>query len=226
MKETTVLIVDDEENIRLTLSQALASLPVQVETASDGVEALAKAENGDFAVILLDLRMPRMDGLQVLEQLSERRPEIPVIVLTAHGTIDSAVEATKLGAIEFLQKPFVPVDVRRLVNRVLDRGKLVESESTDYATHFELAKKCITERHADAAIEHLKKAISISPERPEAYNLMGAIHELRGEMHEALNNYRAAWHFDATYEPCQRNLERATTTQRGSEPISFGELRE
>jgi lipoprotein NlpI len=103
---------------------------------------------------------------------------------------------------------------------------LSESEPRDYATCFELAKRCLSERHADAAVAHLQKAISISPERPEAYNLLGAIHELRGEMREALNNYRVAWNYDPTYMPSQRNIERATTYRRGTEPILFGDLRE
>jgi DNA-binding response OmpR family regulator len=226
MDKPHVLIVDDEENIRLTLSQALGTLPAEIDTAANGQEALDKLEQRTFAVILLDLRMPGMNGMQVLERLRESRPEIPVIIITAHGTIESAVDAMQLGAIEFLQKPFVPDDVRRLVSRVLQRGKLRESEAADYATHFNLAKRCLSERHGDAAIEHLRKAISISPERPEAYNLLGAVHEIRGEIHEALNNYRAAWSYDASYEPSQLNIERATSAHPRSRPILLGELRD
>ena len=226
MKQAHLLIVDDEENIRFTLAQALAALPVEIDTAADGQQALEKVETTKFSAILLDLRMPGIDGMQVLEQLRDSRPEIPVVIITAHGTIALAVEAMKFGAIEFLQKPFVPNDVRILVSRVLERGKLTEGEAADYATHFELAKRCLSERHADAAIEHLRKAVSVSPERPEAYNLLGAIHELRGELYEALNNYRVAWNYDATYEPSKRNLERATTIERRDKPILLGELRE
>jgi DNA-binding NtrC family response regulator len=226
MDQPHVLIVDDEENIRLTLSQALTTLAADIDTAASGQEALAKVEDRTFSVILLDLRMPGMDGMQVLERLRESRPEIPVIIITAHGTIESAVDAMQMGAIEFLQKPFLPDDVRRLVSRVLQRGKLRESEAADYATHFELAKRCLSQRHVVAAIEHLRTAVSISPERPEAYNLLGAIHEIRGEMPEALNSYRAAWSYDASYRPAQLNIERATSAHPRSKPILLGELRD
>ena len=167
-----------------------------------------------------------MDGMQVLERLRESRPDIPVVIITAHGTVQTAVSATKLGAVEFLVKPFLPHEVRAIVARVLAHGTVTESEVADYAACFESAKRCLGQRHADAAIEHLRKAISISPERPEAYNLLGAIHELRGEMHEALNDYRVAWDFDATYEPSRLNIERATRRDGRGQPIMFGELRE
>ena len=226
MDQPRILVVDDEENIRFTVSQALASLPVEIDTAVDGQQALNKVAAGKFAVILLDLRMPGIDGMHVLERLRESRPEIPIVIITAHGTIELAVEAMKFGAIEFLQKPFVPNDVRSLVRRVIERGKLVESEAADYATCFELAKRCLSERQHDAAIEHVHRAIAISPERPEAYNLLGAIQELHGDFYEALNNYRVAWNYDATYEPSKQNLERATTIDRRDKPILLGELRE
>lgn len=226
MNTPCVLVVDDEENIRRTLCEALKTLDVQVASAANGDEALAIIEQQPVSVVLLDLRMPGMDGMEVLRRLSESRPELAVIIITAHGTVESAVDAMKLGAIEFLQKPFEPQQVRQLVNRVLRRQALPESESDDYSTCFELAKRCLSQRRADAAIVHLHKAVAIAPERPEAFNLLGAIHEVRGEVHEALNNYRAAWSFDPTYEAARKNIERATSAHPRSEPITFGELRE
>ena len=226
MDKPHVLIVDDDESIRFTLSQAIASLSVEIDTAANGEEALEHVGREKVAVVLLDLRMPGMDGMHVLERLHESRPDIPVVIITAHGTIESALDATKLGAVEFLLKPFLPQEVRAVVARVLDHSKQTEGEVADYAACFGSAKRCMAQGHADAAIEHLRKAISISPERPEAYNLLGAIHEIRGEMHEALNNYRVAWNFDPTYEPSRLNIERATTLRGEGQPIVFGELRE
>jgi DNA-binding response OmpR family regulator len=220
-----VLIVDDEKNIRFTLSQAIASLPVEVDTAENGEQALEKVDEGRFAAILLDLRMPGIDGMEVLRRLRDERPEIPVVIITAHGNIESAVEAMKLGAIEFLPKPFVPNEIRSLVSRVLDRHKLADEEAHDYATCFELAKRCIAERHFDAAAEHLKRATGIDPERPEAFNLLGVIHELRREHTEAMNNYRVAYHTDPTYAPSRENLERAGSSMERTKPIVIGELR-
>jgi len=121
MKDKSVLIVDDEKNIRLTLSQALEALGVETDTATNGEEALAKLKEKGFGLILLDLKMPGMDGMEVLRRVREIRPDIRVIIITAYGTIESAVEAMKLGAVDFIQKPFSPDEIRGLVSRVMDR---------------------------------------------------------------------------------------------------------
>lgn len=118
-KTRSILIVDDEKNIRLTLSQALAVLGVDVDMAENGREALAKLKEKDFRLILLDLRMPGIGGMEVLRQVRKIRPDTRVIIITAHGTIESATEAMKLGACDFLQKPFVPDEIRELVSRVM-----------------------------------------------------------------------------------------------------------
>jgi DNA-binding NtrC family response regulator len=208
-----ILIVDDEKNIRLTLSQALETLGTQIDAAANGEEALAKLREKEFGLILLDIRMPGMDGIEVLRRVREIRPDIRVIMITAYGTVESAVEAMKLGAVDFLQKPFDPEEIRELVSRVMDRNKLDEHKLVDYASHIELAKKCIGDRHFDAAVEHVRKAIFIDPGRPETFNLLGALMEIRGDRIEAQKNYRAALSLDPSYEPAIKNLHRSTTTK-------------
>jgi CheY-like chemotaxis protein len=116
-----VLIVDDERNIRLTLFRSLESLGVQIQTAVNGEEALQKLQEDEFALLLLDLKMPGINGMDVLQHVQGRWPKTRVIVITAHGTIDSAVEAMKAGAIDFIQKPFSPAEIRELVTKVLKR---------------------------------------------------------------------------------------------------------
>jgi DNA-binding response OmpR family regulator len=133
-----------------------------------------------------------------------------MIIITAYGTVESAVEAMKLGAADFIQKPFAPEEIRGLVSRVMDREKIDERKAVDYGTSIELAKRCIGERHFDAAIEHVRKAISLDPGRPEAFNLLGALMEIRGDRIEAQKNYRAALSLDASYEPAIKNLQRST----------------
>jgi len=103
-----ILVVDDEKNIRLTLSQSLESLGVEIRTAVNGEEALQKLQEEDFSLILLDLKMPGMGGMEVLRRVRERWSKARVIIITAHGTIESAVEAMKLGAADFIQKTFQP----------------------------------------------------------------------------------------------------------------------
>ncbi len=210
MKEKSVLIVDDEKNIRLTLSQALEALEVETDTAANGEEALAKLKEKEFGLILLDLKMPGMDGMEVLRRVREIRPDIRVIIITAYGTIESAVEAMKLGAVDFIQKPFSPDEIRGLVSRVMDREKLDEQKAVDYGSSIELAKRCIGDRHFDAAIEHVRRAISLDFGRPEAFNLLGALMEIQGDRIEAQKNYRAALSLDPSYEPAIKNLQRST----------------
>ncbi|MGA2466186.1 MAG: response regulator [Thermodesulfobacteriota bacterium] len=210
MEGKPILIVDDEKNIRLTLSQALKILEVETDTAANGEEALAKLKEREFGLILLDLKMPGMDGMEVLRRVREIRPDIRIIIITAYGTVESAVEAMKLGAVDFIQKPFSPEEIRELVSRVMDREKLDEQKVVDYGSSLELAKRCVGDRHFDAAIEHVRKAISLDPGRPEAFNLLGALMEIRGDRIEAQKNYRAALSLDPSYEPAIKNLQRST----------------
>ena len=99
MERQRILVVDDEKNIRLTLVQALESAGMLVQTAGDGEEALRLLSEADFNLVLLDLKLPGMDGLEVLRRIRQSRPKLRVIIITAHGTIEYAVEAMKSGAV-------------------------------------------------------------------------------------------------------------------------------
>jgi DNA-binding NtrC family response regulator len=101
----TILIADDEKNIRATLARALGLEGFATEEAEDGIRALARLEEGGIDLLLLDLQMPVLDGLALLERLAAGERRVPVIVLTAHGSIDKAVRAVRLGAVDFIEKP-------------------------------------------------------------------------------------------------------------------------
>lgn len=210
MMRKAVLIVDDEKNIRLTLSQALEPLGLEIDTAVNAEQALAKLKDKEFGLMLLDLRMPGMGGMALLSRVREIRPDIRVIIITAYGTIGSAVEAMKLGAVDFIQKPFAPKEIRDLVCQVIDREQLDERDVADYASYVELAKRCLQDRHFDAAVEHVRKATSLEPTHPEAFNLLGVILEIRGDEVEAQKCYRAALSLDPSYKPAMDNLDRTT----------------
>lgn len=210
MKGKSILIVDDEKNIRLTLSECLESPDYYIDAAESGEEALAKIKEREFSVVFLDLRLPGMDGLEVLREMNALRPDIRIVIITAHGTIDSAIEATRLGAAAFIQKPFVPQEIRDLVSRIMDEKNADAKRKVDYVEAIELAKKRIEEQHLDAAFEHLRKAVYIDHARPEAFNLMGAVLELKRDFGEARRHYQAAYYLDPTYEPAMKNLDRIT----------------
>jgi DNA-binding NtrC family response regulator len=106
-----ILIVDDEDVVRRSYASALAGARCRTRAARDGDEALDAMEKEAFDVVLLDLRMPGKDGMTVLEQMKRRWPEREVVVITGYPTVDSAKEAVRLGAFDYLAKPLGPEDL-------------------------------------------------------------------------------------------------------------------
>jgi len=221
MTTKSVLVVDDEKNIRQTLAQALVPMGLHVETAVNGEEALQKVRDAEFDLMLLDLKMPGVDGMEVLRSLSDVRPEIRIIIITAYGTVKNAVEAIKLGAVDFIEKPFSPREIRELVNSVLARDTLEPSALHGYDAHIQWSKRCIQERRFPSAEEHVRKAIGLDASRAEAFNLLGALQELRGDGLGAAKSYRSAYALDLTYKPARINLERIAAIPRSSGTISL-----
>jgi DNA-binding NtrC family response regulator len=120
----TILVVDDEASIRRTLQEILEYEDYDVEQAEDGEEALDAIRSDPYDLVLLDVKMPKVDGMEVLRAVADEAPELPVVMISGHGTIETAVEATKLGAFDFIEKP---PDLNRLlltVRNALDRGQL------------------------------------------------------------------------------------------------------
>ncbi len=120
-----LLVVDDEPNIRTVLRGLLVREGYHVETAEDGKSALAALERtgGDIHVMLTDLRMPGMDGMELLEKVVARYPGRPVVMLTAHGSVDTAVEAMKVGAFDFVTKPFDADELRAVIAKAVNTAR-------------------------------------------------------------------------------------------------------
>lgn len=204
-----ILIVDDEKNIRLTVGYALEAY--DVTTAVNGEDALQQLQENPADLVLLDLRMPGMDGLEVLTHIARDYPQTRVVILTAHGTVENAIDAMKLGAIDFVQKPFTPQELRTVVEEVLSRQKLTPPEVPtlqDYETYLQIVKKLLNERQWAEAQAHCQQAIGLDPQRPEAFNLLGALHDIQREHPAAMKMYRVALDLDPTYKPAQFNLAR------------------
>ncbi|RPH88090.1 MAG: response regulator, partial [Desulfobacteraceae bacterium] len=100
-----VLVVDDEPEILKSVQQILLDESYEVLCARDGHEALKKTEEENPDLVLLDIKMPGLDGIEVLQWVKTNHPQLPVIMMSAHGTIETAVKATKLGAYDFIEKP-------------------------------------------------------------------------------------------------------------------------
>jgi DNA-binding NtrC family response regulator len=116
-KSIKLLLVDDEVDFLKSLSERLSLRDFEVTTASEGKQAIKAAKKGHFDVAILDLRMPGMDGTEVLKVLKDKHKWLEVVMLTGHGSVDSAVEAGKLGAFGYLEKPY---DFDNLVSMLKD----------------------------------------------------------------------------------------------------------
>jgi two-component system, NtrC family, nitrogen regulation response regulator NtrX len=120
-----ILVIDDERSIRNTLKEVLEYENHTIELSSDGEEGLELFARKEFDVVLLDIKMPKMDGLEVLSRIMEKSHEIPVIMISGHGNIDTAVDAIKKGAYDFIEKP---LDLNRLlitIRNALDKSQLI-----------------------------------------------------------------------------------------------------
>jgi DNA-binding NtrC family response regulator len=124
-EQPKILIVDDEQIVRESLTNWLKEESYQVEAAENGTVALEKIRQTPFQVVLLDLKMPGMDGIQVLTELKKDFPDTEVIIMTAYGSVNTAVEAIKAGAYDYIVKPFDPEEVALLIKKILEHKNLI-----------------------------------------------------------------------------------------------------
>ena len=125
-----ILIIDDEKSIRNSLKEILEYEKYKVDEAPDGIEGTKLAEKEKYDIIFSDIKMPRMDGMEVLDKLQQITPDTPVVMISGHGTIDTAVEAIKKGAFDFIPKP---LDLNRILitlRNAMDRSSLVKETKT------------------------------------------------------------------------------------------------
>lgn len=120
-----ILLVDDEKSIRKTLKEILEYEGYTVDEAQDGAEGLRMIQDGDYDVVLMDIKMPKMDGMEVLEKMQQSNADVPVIMISGHGTLETAVDAVKKGAFDYVAKP---PDLNRLlitIRNALDKSNLL-----------------------------------------------------------------------------------------------------
>ena len=123
MRAARALVVDDDPDILAVLEMRLESIGLDVSVARSHQEALTLLNEHGFDVALFDLRMEPVNGLKLMEDAHARHPRLPVLIMTAHGTIDNAVEAVRQGAFDYLTKPFVPEELRGKVGRALSERR-------------------------------------------------------------------------------------------------------
>ena len=118
MSKNKILIAEDEEIMRITLKDVLSREGYQVTTADDGQEGLERFKQHDFDLVIADLRMPKLDGIQLLKEIKRLSPETAVIMITAYGTVETAVQAMRLGAHDYLTKPLLIEELLMMMEKV------------------------------------------------------------------------------------------------------------
>lgn len=160
-----VLVIDDTKNIRILLTQCLEFEGYAVTTASTGTQALAILGREKFDLVFLDVRMPELSGTEVLRRMRQMGISIPVVMITAFGTVKNAVECTQLGAVAYLQKPFTENKIKQVLGEVLH----FKSERSSLDNILSLAGEQIeNSRFGDAELL-LKNSLSEFPLEPRIY---------------------------------------------------------
>jgi two-component system nitrogen regulation response regulator NtrX len=153
MPKETILIIDDEENIRKALAAVLADEGYDVVTASSGREGLDRVQEAQPALALLDIAMPEMDGIETLRRIKDVRPDLQVIMISGHGTIETAVKTTKMGAYDFIEKPLSLERVSLAVRHGLEEQRLRE-ENESLRSRIEKKHELIGESPKIKALKH------------------------------------------------------------------------
>ena len=148
-----VLIVDDDAAILEVLEMRLAAMGFDVTATAEAHKAMEFATTRRFDVALLDLRMSPMDGIQLMEALHQRQPRLPVLIMTAHGTIETAVEAVQRGAFDYLTKPFVRDELRAKIRRALAARRWARDRERLLTVGETLASSGVMERILDAVAQ-------------------------------------------------------------------------
>lgn len=180
------LIVDDTKNIRMLLTTCLEVIGYEVITATNGKEALELFQNNSFDLALIDIKMSKISGTEVLRKIRSIGITTPVIIMTAFATVKNAVECTKLGAVAYLKKPFTAQKIKT----VLSEMECYKPDSTSDLLF--KAKEMINENNIIEAENILKKALSIDPTSPECYKLLGKLFELKGDIEQSKKFYNAS----------------------------------
>ena len=221
-----ILIVDDETNVRLNYRITLETEGYEIFEAVSAARALEELIGQSFDLAILDMRMPAMDGLELLAKMREIGITVPAMIVTAYSDVPHAVQAMKLGAIDFLQKPLRPEDHGRIIAEILKRHapqKAPPAES--FNSHIVAAKRCLNLRSFALARIHLVKALELNTKSVEAFNLAGVLAEMLDDVDKAKKYYGQAIKLNKNYEPAQQNMRRLFELQNfgsSSEPLNLG----
>ena len=185
-----ILIIDDEPNVRLMFRTALESAGHEVVESEGGEQGLRRLRQSPADLVLLDLQMPTMGGMEVLRRLRSDENLVPVVIITAYGSVPDAVEAMKLGAIDFLAKPITPDALRMVVVQILERqegdrpgvpspspGRAVNASA--FAESLRRAKRALNRRDFQEAESFLRAAFALDERSAEVHDLWATLQKCR-----------------------------------------------
>jgi DNA-binding response OmpR family regulator len=221
-----ILVVDDEPNVRLSYRITLETEGFIVLEADSGAKALEQFATNHFDLAILDMRMPEMDGLELLATVRQRELTTPTVIITAYGEIPHAVRAMQLGAIDFLKKPLTPEALRNVVSEVFARHISPASRATrtapvdSFTRELSEAKRLLNLQEFETAWEHLAQALELKPHSPDVLNLAGVFFEMQEDYERAEKLYQKAINCGQSYEPAEQNLRRLM------ELVEFGTSKE
>jgi len=187
----TVLIIDDDPLVRRTLADFLTGCGFQTATAQDGAEGLAQARSGQFQVVLVDLNLPRVDGLQVITALQAEQPQLPVIVVSGTGVLDDALAAMRQGAWDYLTKPIHDMNkVLVIVEQTLDKARLI-AERDRYRHELEQLNRSLEVEVARQTEDLRRRNRELSALNRVSYAISNPL-DLDNMLHRAINAAVAA----------------------------------
>jgi DNA-binding response OmpR family regulator len=225
-----ILIVDDEPNVRLSYRMALEAEGYVIKEAHCGARALDELATGGFDLAILDMRMPEMDGLDLLAEMRNRGFTTPSVIITAFGDVPHAVRAMKLGAIDFLKKPITPEALRNIVTDVVSRHQTGATPASpprdDFHDHIVTAQRLLNLQDFPRAKKHLIRALELNDKSPEAFNLTGVLFEMQEDYERAKKYYGQAIKLNKHYEPAQQNMRRIFELFHfgaSKEPVALGD---
>jgi DNA-binding response OmpR family regulator len=221
-----LLIVDAETNVRLSFRMTLETEGYEILEAHSGEHAVQLLAQHSFALAILDMRMPGMDGLELLAKMRESGIRVPAMIVTAYSDVPHAVKAMKLGAIDFLQKPLRPAEFRNIVAEIITRHAQDDSTVETFDAHIVAAKRCLNLHAFAKARLHLATALELNVKSVEAFNLAGVLAELLEDYDKAREYYGQAINLDKNYEPAQQNMRRLFEVDQfgtSKEPVNLGD---
>jgi DNA-binding response OmpR family regulator len=215
-----ILIVDDEPNVRLNYRITLELEGYQVDETGLSTEALKKVKVDKFDLVILDMRMPRMGGLDLLAAMRAQRVTTPAIIITAFSDVPNAVRAIQLGASDFLQKPLRPEDLRQVVQEVIARNEQSgkRPEVADFERSASEARRLMEAGDLGAAKGHVLHAIELNTNSPDTFNLAGELAERSGDIDRARKLFEAAIKLDGDNAPAKQGLRRVFQALHPAEP--------